>query len=182
MIANIRGGGEYGPMWHQAALRENRYKAYEDFEAVAQELSVLPMVVLKPEPLALGSKPMVTLKPCIWPVAPAEELSEELNEEVSEAPPKGPVPENLPFQLWPRSKYSSRWKLSAGGAWRSRAWGLRSRRCRRRRPFRRCFFGVPNDAGRVLRPVSSEEPSWMAMWPSGSGDFRPPSNFGSPPH
>ena len=38
MQANIRGGGEYGPRWHQAALREKRHKAYEDFEAVARDL------------------------------------------------------------------------------------------------------------------------------------------------
>ncbi|HEX5756122.1 MAG TPA: prolyl oligopeptidase family serine peptidase, partial [Arenimonas sp.] len=38
VVANIRGGGEYGPRWHQAALRENRNKAYEDFAAVAQDL------------------------------------------------------------------------------------------------------------------------------------------------
>ena len=38
MQANIRGGGEYGPRWHQAALKEKRHKAYEDFEAVAQDL------------------------------------------------------------------------------------------------------------------------------------------------
>ena len=38
VIANIRGGGEYGPAWHQAALKENRYKCYEDMEAVAQDL------------------------------------------------------------------------------------------------------------------------------------------------
>ena len=38
MQANIRGGGEYGPRWHQAALKENRNKAYEDFEAVARDL------------------------------------------------------------------------------------------------------------------------------------------------
>jgi prolyl oligopeptidase len=37
-VANIRGGGEYGPRWHQAALKENRHKAYEDFAAVAQDL------------------------------------------------------------------------------------------------------------------------------------------------
>lgn len=37
-IANIRGGGEYGPQWHQAALRENRHRAYEDFAAVATDL------------------------------------------------------------------------------------------------------------------------------------------------
>ena len=36
--ANIRGGGEFGPRWHQAALKENRNKAYEDFEACAQDL------------------------------------------------------------------------------------------------------------------------------------------------
>jgi prolyl oligopeptidase len=37
-LANIRGGGEYGPAWHQAALRENRRRAYEDFAAVARDL------------------------------------------------------------------------------------------------------------------------------------------------
>jgi prolyl oligopeptidase len=36
--ANIRGGGEYGPQWHRAALRENRHRAYEDFAAVARDL------------------------------------------------------------------------------------------------------------------------------------------------
>ena len=30
VVANIRGGGEYGPRWHQAALKENRHRAYED--------------------------------------------------------------------------------------------------------------------------------------------------------
>jgi len=38
VIANIRGGGEYGPTWHQAALKELRHKAYEDVEAVGQDL------------------------------------------------------------------------------------------------------------------------------------------------
>ena len=38
-VANIRGGGEYGPRWHQAALKQNRHKAYEDFAAVAQDLT-----------------------------------------------------------------------------------------------------------------------------------------------
>jgi prolyl oligopeptidase len=37
-LANIRGGGEYGPAWHEAALRANRHRAYEDFEAVARDL------------------------------------------------------------------------------------------------------------------------------------------------
>ena len=38
VLANIRGGGEYGPDWHRAALQENRHRAYEDFAAVAQDL------------------------------------------------------------------------------------------------------------------------------------------------
>lgn len=38
VVANIRGGGEYGPQWHTAALRENRHRAYEDFVAVARDL------------------------------------------------------------------------------------------------------------------------------------------------
>ncbi|MFP7723911.1 prolyl oligopeptidase family serine peptidase [Lysobacter sp. D1-1-M9] len=38
VVANIRGGGEYGPRWHQAALKANRHKAYEDFAAVARDL------------------------------------------------------------------------------------------------------------------------------------------------
>jgi prolyl oligopeptidase len=37
-VANIRGGGEYGPGWHQAALGANRQKAFDDFQAVAQDL------------------------------------------------------------------------------------------------------------------------------------------------
>ncbi len=38
VVANIRGGGEYGPRWHQAALKASRHKAYEDFAAVARDL------------------------------------------------------------------------------------------------------------------------------------------------
>lgn len=38
VVANIRGGGEYGPRWHQAALKQNRQRAYEDFAAVAEDL------------------------------------------------------------------------------------------------------------------------------------------------
>jgi len=37
-VANIRGGGEYGPRWHQLALQENRHRAYEDFSSVAKDL------------------------------------------------------------------------------------------------------------------------------------------------
>jgi prolyl oligopeptidase len=36
--ANIRGGGEYGPAWHQAAQKQNRQRAYDDFIAVAEDL------------------------------------------------------------------------------------------------------------------------------------------------
>jgi prolyl oligopeptidase len=38
VVANIRGGGEYGPLWHRSAMRENRPRAYEDFAAVATDL------------------------------------------------------------------------------------------------------------------------------------------------
>jgi len=38
VIANIRGGGEFGPAWHEAALRENRPRAFEDFIAVGEDL------------------------------------------------------------------------------------------------------------------------------------------------
>jgi prolyl oligopeptidase len=38
VVANIRGGGEFGPKWHQAALKASRHKAYEDFIAVAEDL------------------------------------------------------------------------------------------------------------------------------------------------
>jgi prolyl oligopeptidase len=38
VLANIRGGGEYGPAWHNAVLRENRQKAFDDLYAVADDL------------------------------------------------------------------------------------------------------------------------------------------------
>ncbi|MFC3298240.1 S9 family peptidase [Arthrobacter agilis] len=38
VLANIRGGGEYGPQWHHAALHANRHCAYEDFAAIAEDL------------------------------------------------------------------------------------------------------------------------------------------------
>jgi prolyl oligopeptidase len=36
--ANIRGGGEFGPAWHQSVLKANRQGAFDDFTAVAQDL------------------------------------------------------------------------------------------------------------------------------------------------
>jgi prolyl oligopeptidase len=38
VLANIRGGGEYGPAWHEAALREKRQNSYDDLYAVAEDL------------------------------------------------------------------------------------------------------------------------------------------------
>ncbi len=38
VLANIRGGGEFGPAWHQAALRTQRQKSFDDFIAVAEDL------------------------------------------------------------------------------------------------------------------------------------------------
>lgn len=38
VVAGIRGGGEYGPAWHRAAVREGRPRAFEDFAAVARDL------------------------------------------------------------------------------------------------------------------------------------------------
>ncbi len=52
VVANIRGGGEYGPRWHRAALRENRPRAYEDFAAVARDLVAQGIT----EPSRLGTQ------------------------------------------------------------------------------------------------------------------------------
>ncbi|HEX5786555.1 MAG TPA: prolyl oligopeptidase family serine peptidase [Woeseiaceae bacterium] len=53
VLSNLRGGGEYGPRWHQAALRENRQRAYEDYIAIAEDL--IESGVTSPEKLgALG--------------------------------------------------------------------------------------------------------------------------------
>jgi len=38
VVANIRGGGEFGPRWHQAALKKNRQRAFDDFLSVAEDL------------------------------------------------------------------------------------------------------------------------------------------------
>ncbi|MFE3071431.1 prolyl oligopeptidase family protein [Streptomyces sp. NPDC059247] len=52
VIANIRGGGEYGPDWHQAALRAERPRAFEDFAAVAEDLVARGITT----PAMLGAK------------------------------------------------------------------------------------------------------------------------------
>lgn len=51
VIANIRGGGEFGPAWHQAALKANRPRAYQDFIAVAEDL--ITRKVTKPKHLGI---------------------------------------------------------------------------------------------------------------------------------
>ncbi|MFV3408151.1 prolyl oligopeptidase family serine peptidase [Bdellovibrio bacteriovorus] len=38
VISNLRGGGEFGPAWHQSVLKENRYKVYEDNIAISEDL------------------------------------------------------------------------------------------------------------------------------------------------
>ena len=39
VLANIRGGGEFGPAWHDAGLKTHRQRIYDDFYAVAQDLA-----------------------------------------------------------------------------------------------------------------------------------------------
>jgi prolyl oligopeptidase len=51
VLANIRGGGEFGPAWHQAALKGNRQRAYDDFIAVAEDL--IARKITSPEHLGI---------------------------------------------------------------------------------------------------------------------------------
>lgn len=51
VLANIRGGGEFGPRWHKAALLENRQKSYDDFAAVARHL--IERKITSPEHLGI---------------------------------------------------------------------------------------------------------------------------------
>ncbi len=53
-VANIRGGGEYGKDWHQAAIKLQRPKAYEDFIAAAEWL--IDQKYTKPEKLAIQGR------------------------------------------------------------------------------------------------------------------------------
>ena len=72
VVANIRGGGEYGPAWHHAALRENRQRAYDDLIAVAEDL--VERDITKAERLGVwgGSNGglltgvMLTQRPDLW--------------------------------------------------------------------------------------------------------------------
>jgi prolyl oligopeptidase len=49
--ANIRGGGVFGPSWHNAARKENRQRAFDDFTAVAEDL--ISRKVTSPDHLAI---------------------------------------------------------------------------------------------------------------------------------
>ena len=51
VLANIRGGGEFGPQWHRAGLKENRQRVYDDFIAVSEEL--IKQRVTSPEHLGI---------------------------------------------------------------------------------------------------------------------------------
>jgi prolyl oligopeptidase len=72
VIANIRGGGEYGPKWHQAALKEKRVNAFNDFIAVAEDL--IRRQITSPASLAIrgGSNGgllmgnMITMRPDLF--------------------------------------------------------------------------------------------------------------------
>lgn len=54
VLANIRGGGEYGPAWHKAALREKRQNAFDDLEAVARDL--IRTGVARPNGVAISGR------------------------------------------------------------------------------------------------------------------------------
>jgi len=75
VVANIRGGGEYGPRWHQAALKSNRLRAYEDFAAVAQDLVARKVTSVERLGIQGGSNGgllvgnMVTLYPTLFKAA-----------------------------------------------------------------------------------------------------------------
>jgi prolyl oligopeptidase len=72
VLANIRGGGEYGPDWHNSVLRENRQKAYDDLYAVAQDL--ISRGVTQPGRLAVSGRSnggllasvAITQRPDLW--------------------------------------------------------------------------------------------------------------------
>src|SRR5260221_10002320 len=56
VLANIRGGGEFGPQWHTTAVRERRRKAHDDFIAVAENL-IKRGVSSPPHPRIIGGSP-----------------------------------------------------------------------------------------------------------------------------
>ena len=51
VLANIRGGGEFGPRWHQAAIKEKHQNNFDDFIAVAEDL--IARKITSPEHLGI---------------------------------------------------------------------------------------------------------------------------------
>ena len=72
VLANIRGGGEFGPEWHQAGLKQNRQRIYDDFISVGEDL--IERGVTSPEHLGImgGSNGgllmgvMLNQRPDLW--------------------------------------------------------------------------------------------------------------------
>lgn len=72
VLANIRGGGEFGPAWHQAGLKTNRQLVYDDLIAVAEDL--IESKVTRPGRLAVDGRSngglltgvMYTQRPDLW--------------------------------------------------------------------------------------------------------------------
>lgn len=72
VLANIRGGGEFGPNWHQAGLKQNRQRIYDDFIAVGEDL--IERKITSPEHLGImgGSNGgllmgvMLNQRPDLW--------------------------------------------------------------------------------------------------------------------
>lgn len=72
VLANIRGGGEFGPKWHRAALKENRQRAYDDFIAIGEDLIARKVTSSKHLGIQGGSNGgllmgvMLTQRPDLW--------------------------------------------------------------------------------------------------------------------
>ncbi len=72
VLANIRGGGEFGPAWHNAARKEHRQRAYDDFIAVGEDL--VKRGVTSPKHLGIEGRSnggllmgvMLTERPDLW--------------------------------------------------------------------------------------------------------------------
>ncbi|MEL7231774.1 MAG: prolyl oligopeptidase family serine peptidase, partial [Pseudomonadota bacterium] len=72
VLANIRGGGEFGPAWHQAGLKTNRQVVFDDFIAVGEDL--IEKGITSPDHLGImgGSNGgllmgvMMTQRPDLW--------------------------------------------------------------------------------------------------------------------
>jgi prolyl oligopeptidase len=72
VLANLRGGGEYGPAWHEAAMKHNRQKAYDDLISVAEDLIKRGVATTKTLGVMGGSNGglltsvMLTQRPDLW--------------------------------------------------------------------------------------------------------------------